>query len=576
MLAARLLLGAVAVASYAALASPPHVLFILIDDWGWADVGWHVEPGQAHGVSTPNLDALLKQGVELDRHYSYKICSPSRTAIQSGRNPIHVSVTNTGESLRNPADPVSGFSAMPVNMTGMGEIMARGGYATHFYGKWDAGMATPFHTPLGRGYHKSLAYFHHRNDYWTSFTIPAQQPNDDTTCPGFPKDHGPRDLWEDDHPATDKVSPANCSQASQEGCKYEDQVFAQHVYDAILSHNTSQPLFVFWAPHAIHDPLEVPSEYLDRFSAYGPPHGRSERQHYLAIVAYIDEAIGHAIELLRARNMWNNTFVIVSSDNGGPVYYGGSAGANNWPLKGGKETNWEGGIRVNAFVSGGFLPPNVRGTKSDGLSAVWDWYATLARLAGVDPTDQRAAAAGLPPIDSHDLWPMLIGTNKSSREELAVGTDGRFLGTGQSFKAYVGALLKGRYKIIVQPVMPQATWTGPVWPNLTNVNIDADLQICLNMPELGCLYDVFADPYEHTNLAKEKPDLWKSMYARMKAIEATTFSPDRGSPDPASCTVVEKLYNGFWGPWAMLDAWPEARGRAQKKGPAPSAVSLFV
>ena len=72
-------------------------------------------------------------------------------------------------------------------------------------------------------------------------------------------------------------------------------------------------------------------------------------------------------------------------------------------------TNWEGGVRVAAFVAGGFLPAAQRGRTQHGLSAGWDWYATLAALAGVSPHDPRAAAAGLPPIDSHDLWPMLSG-----------------------------------------------------------------------------------------------------------------------------------------------------------------------
>ena len=79
--------------------------------------------------------------------------------------------------------------------------------------------------------------------------------------------------------------------------------------------------------------------------------------------------------------------------------------ANNWPLKGGKHSNWQGGVRVNAFVSGGALPPAVRGTTSNELITVWDWYSTFVEgIAGGDPTDHRAAAAGLPPIDSFNHW----------------------------------------------------------------------------------------------------------------------------------------------------------------------------
>jgi arylsulfatase I/J len=164
--------------------------------------------------------------------------------------------------------------------------------------------------------------------------------------------------------------------------------------------------------------------------------------------------------------MWQDLLFVFSTDNGGPIYYNGTAGGNNYPLRGGKMNNWEGGIRGNAFVAGGFLPPAVRGTRCasqeeiavpllpnrqsclavlrspimplrdsgsrpdspipptrsispfpcrfDGMVALWDWYGTFASLAGVDATDHRAAAAGLPPIDSYDLTSVLLGKMKTS------------------------------------------------------------------------------------------------------------------------------------------------------------------
>ena len=90
-----------------------------------------------------------------------------------------------------------------------------------------------------------------------------------------------------------------------------------------------------------------------------------------------------------------------------------SAQANNWPLRGGKHSNWDGGIRVNAFLSGGYVPVAKRGTRSSSLVALWDWYATLASIGGLgeaDIADGRAAAAGLPPIDSIDQSAHLLGT----------------------------------------------------------------------------------------------------------------------------------------------------------------------
>ena len=155
----------------------PHILMLLADDFGWANAGWHRHtgetrtvaafPGSSHPprpraddkgrreVQTPNMDALVKEGIELDQAYSFKFCSPSRSALQSGRLPTHVNVLNDDMTVYNPKDPVSGFAGIPRNMTGMAQHMKRAGYVTHQTGKWDAGMATPDHTPQGRGYDTS-------------------------------------------------------------------------------------------------------------------------------------------------------------------------------------------------------------------------------------------------------------------------------------------------------------------------------------------------------------------------------------------------------------------------------------
>merc|ERR1719506_2232304 len=108
------------------------------------------------------------------------------------------------------------------------------------------------------------------------------------------------------------------------------------------------------------------------------------------MVNFVDEAIGNVTNKLKKEGLWDNTLIIVHADNGGPIYNSGKAGANNYPLKDGKMANWEGGIRVNAFATGGLLPKSVRGTKQEGLMTGWDWYATFAALAGVDAKDEKA------------------------------------------------------------------------------------------------------------------------------------------------------------------------------------------
>jgi len=515
-----LLLFVIALA-FCQTAPKPNILMILADDFGWANVGYHRNP-PTNDVQTPNIDELVKEGIELDRHYVYMFCSPTRSSLQSGRNPIHVNLFNLEPTVSNPADPVSGFAAVPRNMTGIATKLKQAGYATHMFGKWDAGMATPDHTPQGRGYDTSLNYFHHANDYWTERN---------GACSGTPI----VDLWNTDHPAVNLTDPASCSQQAQAGCVYEDQLFQTHVISTINNHDVSTPLFIYWAPHIVHEPLEVPDEFLVKFNFIDV----RARHFYQAMVNYMDTAIGNVIAALKSKGLYDNTLIVFSSDNGGPIYNNGTAGANNYPLRGGKASNWEGGVRVNAFASGGFIPPKARGTKRVDLIGVWDWYATFSALAGVDPTDTRAALAKLPPIDSLNMWPYLSGDVASSpRTEVALGDPN---GNG------INGLILGDYKILLGP-NHQAGWTGPVYPNITTNWISADT-VAHCGPNYGCLFNLKEDPTEHNDIADQNPDILTKLRNRLLEIRATVFDPDRGAVDPRACQTARTKYNGYWGPW---------------------------
>jgi hypothetical protein len=103
----------------------PHILLLVMDDWGWANVGFH---NNASDIVTPNFDSLVKRGIELDRNYVFKFCSPTRSSIQSGRLPVHVNTQNDDPGISNPNDLVSGWAGIPREMTGMATVLKRGGY----------------------------------------------------------------------------------------------------------------------------------------------------------------------------------------------------------------------------------------------------------------------------------------------------------------------------------------------------------------------------------------------------------------------------------------------------------------
>ena len=206
----------------------PHIVLILIDDLGWANVGYHRDPSTAEvDVDTPNIDSLVEQGLELNHHYAASVCAPSRSSLLSGRLPIHVNDQNRNMGLYNPDDPVSG-------MTTLGTKMKEGGYATHVVGKWNVGTATYQHTPEGRGFDSSLIYFSSLNDYYT-------QEQDE--CDGTPI----IDLY-----GTAEVLHAN----DLTGTGYEADLFRDRILSIVEDRVTSTPLFLYYAPHLVHTPHE--------------------------------------------------------------------------------------------------------------------------------------------------------------------------------------------------------------------------------------------------------------------------------------------------------------------------------
>lgn len=266
------------------------------------------------------------------------------------------------------------------------------------------------------------------------------------------------------------------------------------------------------------------------------------RQQYHAMVMVMDEVIGNVTDALKRRGMWDNTLVVMSSDNGGAIEVEESA-ATNWPLRGGKYSLFEGGIRVAAFVSGGLVPQQLRGSVNNGMIHVADWYSTFAGLAGVDPTDTLAAASGLPPIDSLDMWPFLSGkTQQSPRDSIPIAST---------------CLVQGDWKLITNKTVPD-NWQGPLSPNSST---PAALQGTVSSPghcDTGCLFNVVDDPTEQVNLFSDHPEIVSKMKADLENAKKSFFG-NRDSfqndcpegTENCACWMAKNRYGGFLGPYAM-------------------------
>jgi len=519
-----------------AAASKPHILAVLVDDFGWANVGWH-RSVQTPEVHTPVMDQLVKEGIELNRHYVHYMCTPSRASFQTGRLPVHM--------ITQLADPCDHNGAIPRNITGIAAQLKKGGYATHQVGKWDAGMATPYHTPHGRGYDSSLNYFGHGNWMWTqrrwrgSCNHQASVPSEEVDIVDF---------WDTDKPAN-----------SLNGTGYEEFLFRDRLLEILRNHDQSKPLFLNYDSKVAHYPMQAPEKYQKMFDFIPDVN----RRMYHAMVAVLDENLGIVKQEMQRLGMWDNTLMILTSDNGGYVKnpegpcnittspnppdnsdighgaacFNGEAGANNYPLQGGKYSKWEGGIRVNAFVSGGFVPAAQRGTKSEGIVHIADWYGTFCHLAGVDPFDSWANASGLPGVDSVNVWPYLSGQQaQSPRSDFLVDST---------------MIVAGKWKYVEPGTkMVEAAHGGPHYPNASTATdpIDSHSWKC---PATGCLFDLEADLPEMNEISAQHPDIVKQLNQLLQKEKATIWKAEH-KDDPECEKTANERYGGFFGPWLEL------------------------
>lgn len=428
------------------------------------------------------------------------------------------------------------------------------GYATHFVGKSHLGMATPAHIPTARGYDTSLHYFSGANDYWSSEGGPESQ------CPEVFTD-----LWSSNGPAVGLNNSWSCSQAHQPAeCVWEDELFTRSIVSTIAAADPTQPFMAYVAFHAAHEPLQVPNTTLARFAWIEDPTRRS----YMAMVAEMDANLGRVVVALKAKGMWNNTLLIAFADNGGPLET-----CSNFPLRGGKTSNFEGGTRGAAVVSGGFVPPARRGTVAEGFVAIEDWYPTLCGLAGVDPADEAARAAGLPPVDGLDVWPFLSGAAPASpRTEIwkAVSGTGN-LRQGPAVMQSLTNVSSGLNLIIDK--LGYSCWSGPHSPNASAACTGAEVLDCgrpgAPSGKQGCLFDIISDPNQHTDLAEARPDEALALFARLQELNATAFQPDRGTFDSGACDAYKKC-GGFYCPF-LPNPFGDAAAAAPEQAPASAA-----
>ena len=304
----------------------PNILFIVGDDMGYADVGFH----GCKDIPTPNLDALAKSGVRFTSGYvTGPYCSPTRAAMLTGR------YQNRFGHEFNP----SGAQGMPVSETTIADRLKTAGYATGLVGKWHLGNQESMQ-PQKRGFDEFFGFLGGAHSYFQAGGIMR---------------------------GTTPVTEMD----------YTTDAFGREAVSFIERHK-SQPWFLYLAFNAVHTPMHATDDRLARF----PDVADKERRTYSAMMLAMDDAIGKVRQKLVDAGLEQNTLVFFISDNGGPTMPGVTVnGSRNAPLRGSKRTTLEGGVRVPFLLSwAGSVKPSVFDQPVNQL----DLPATALAAAGVN------------------------------------------------------------------------------------------------------------------------------------------------------------------------------------------------
>jgi len=342
----------------------PNIVIIFTDDQGYSDVGVY----GAQGFRTPHLDQMAAEGVRFTDFYTAQpVCSASRAALLTGCYPNRIGIAGA-------LAPRTKHGIHEREMT-IAELCKSRGYATAIFGKWHLGHHPPF-LPTRHGFDEYYG-IPYSNDMWPLHPdvvkLPPIQEKSKRGYPDLP-------LYEGERIANPKITPKDQEQFTTE--------FTRRAVD-FITRNKDRPFFLY-VPHPMpHVPLFV----SDKFK------GKSQQGLYGDVIMEIDWSVGRILDTLKRHGLDDNTLVIFTTDNGPWLSYGNHAGSCR-PLREGKGTTWEGGIRQPCIVRWpGKIPA---GSVCHEPAMTIDIFPTIAQLIGATLPDHK--------IDGLDIWPLMCGT----------------------------------------------------------------------------------------------------------------------------------------------------------------------
>lgn len=496
--------------------SMPNLVVFYIDDQGYNDMGPH---STDLSTFTPHITMLAEDGIWLGTYYAQSICTPSRAALLTGAFPIHTGMQHSFISGNAPWGLDTSIPLLP-------ELLAASaGYRTHMVGKWHLGHFHASYLPQNRGFDTFFGFYSGFEGYFYH-TAEISMCEEEDDC--F------HDLRDDDEPVWALG-------------EYNLFLFDKEVVQLINHYGSlaePQPFFLYYAPGNLHAPLQVPDRVYDDHAHLLKSIPNEQRRTFAAMTILLDEAVGNMTNALTRTGLWSNTLIVVASDNGGCPFP--SSSGSNYPLRGSKGFLWEGGVRVNALVSGGIIPRSARGSTYPHMFHVTDWLPTL--IQGV--LGNASALEGLL-VDGVDHWDALLATELVSPTESRSTTD-----APRSWLVYnidysngtTGAIRMGDMKLLVN-VQYQPVWAVAK----SKMDLPSNLDNWEQRHYLDFLFNLTADPYEQVDLRLEQPGVFAAMKAEFSRIQAgmVPTSYCGVDDDTAATTVFQETQ--FVGPWITDD-----------------------
>jgi arylsulfatase len=458
----------------------PNIIYFLADDLGYGEVGVY---GQ-NKIQTPNIDALANNGMMFTQHYSgAPVCAPARYIFLTGKHSGHAFIRGNDEwnergdvwdyALASEDPSLEGQRPIPNNTITLGDQLKKAGYKTSILGKWGLGAPESEGIPNLQGF-----------DYFYGYNCQRQAHN-----------LYPAHLWENTSksilnnelvPPRTKLDSLADPYDEASYAKFQQKDYApEQIHEKALdfiTENKDNPFFMYYASPLPHLPLQAPKEFVDKYReifgdeepylgdmGYFP--NRYPRATYAAMISYLDHQLGELVSKLIELELYENTIIIFSSDNG-PTYTGGvdfDFFESSKPFANGfgrtKGYVYEGGIRVPLIAS---WPNKIEaGSTSDHISAFYDLMPTVCDLAGIVPPEN---------IDGLSFKAVLLGEEQKPHEFLY-----------WEFPSYKG-----------QQAVRIGKWKG-VRKNIFEGNLDIEL------------YDLNVDQLEQNDVAASHPEIVKTI-----------------------------------------------------------------